>query len=78
MYVEDGVTLEDSTIGPNVSISAGAVVRNSKLRDTIVGAGSRLIGSRLTGSLVGDDVSLEGVHGSVTIGDHSEVRVGPK
>ena len=77
VYVEDGVTLEDSTVGPNVSISAGAIVRNCKLRDTIVGAGSRLIGSRLSGSLVGDDVSLEGVHGSVTIGDNSEVRVGP-
>mgnify|MGYP001378560562 FL=1 len=77
VYVEDGVTLEDSTIGPNVSISSGAVVRNCKLRDTIVGAGSQLVGSRLSGSLVGDNVTLEGVRGSVTIGDDGEVRVGP-
>jgi glucose-1-phosphate thymidylyltransferase len=75
VYVEDGVTLEDSVIGPNVSISAGSIVRNSKLRDTIIGARSQIIASRLSGSLVGDEVQLEAVRGSVTIGDHSEVRI---
>ncbi|HYV97265.1 MAG TPA: sugar phosphate nucleotidyltransferase [Gemmatimonadaceae bacterium] len=75
VYVEDGVTLEDSTIGPNVSISAGAVVRRSKLRDTIIGAKAQVLDSRLSGSMVGDEVVLEGVRGTVTIGDHSEVRV---
>jgi glucose-1-phosphate thymidylyltransferase len=76
VYIEDGVTLERSTIGPNVSISAGAVVRGSTLRDTIVGANSQIVNSRLTMSLIGDEVQLDGVNGSVTIGDHSEVRVG--
>jgi glucose-1-phosphate thymidylyltransferase len=75
VYVEDGVTLENSTIGPNVSISAGAIVRNSELRDTIVGARSTILSSRINDSLIGDDVALEGVNGAVTIGDHSEVRV---
>jgi len=41
VYVEDGVVLENSTIGPNVSLGTGAVVENSTLSDTIVGAGSR-------------------------------------
>jgi len=74
VYIEEGVTLEDSTIGPNVSVSAGTVIRGSKLRDTVVGSGTRITGSRLTGSLVGDQVVLENVRGSVTVGDHSEVR----
>ena len=74
VYVEDGVTLENSTIGPNVSVSSGSVIRESKLRETIVGAGTHITGSRISGSLIGDNVVLENVRGTVNIGDNSEVR----
>ena len=74
VYVEDGVTIENSTIGPNVSISSGATIRGSTLRDTIVGVKSTIVGCDLSASLIGDEVALEGVRGTVTIGDHSEVR----
>ena len=76
VYIEDGVTIRDSTIGPNVSLSRGATVEGSTLRDTIVGAQSRVVGSRLHGSIIGDAVTLEGLTGSVTVGDHSEIRAG--
>jgi glucose-1-phosphate thymidylyltransferase len=76
VYIEDGVTITNSTVGPNVSISAGTVIENSELRDTIVGAGSRVAGCVLAESIVGDSVKLEGVRGRATVGDHSEVRVG--
>jgi glucose-1-phosphate thymidylyltransferase len=75
VYIEDGVELDRCTVGPNVSISSGTVVRGSTLRDSIVGMRSRIIGCNIRESLIGDDVALEGVNGSVTIGDHSEVRV---
>lgn len=75
VYVEDGVTLERSTIGPNVSISSGTVVRGSTLRDAIVGAKSEIVDCALSMSLVGDEVALEGVRGSITVGDHSEIKI---
>ncbi len=75
VYIEDGVTVRDATIGPNVSIGTGSVVERSSVRDTIVGSRSRVISSTLSQSLVGDDTLVEGVHGELTIGDHSEVRV---
>ncbi|CAA9354275.1 MAG: Glucose-1-phosphate thymidylyltransferase [uncultured Gemmatimonadaceae bacterium] len=74
VYIEDNVTLRDSTVGPNVSISAGSVIEGSELRDTVVGANSTIRRSTLANSLVGDGVVLEGVRGEVTVGDHSEVR----
>ena len=74
VYIEDGVTLESCTVGPNVSLGAGSTVRGSTLRDAIVGTNSRVVDSTLTESLIGDEAILEGVHGSVTISDHSEVR----
>src|SRR5262249_32731266 len=42
VYVEDNVTLDASSIGPNVSIHAGSKVSGSELRDTIVGAGATI------------------------------------
>ncbi len=74
VYIEEGVTIRDSTVGPNVSISAGSTIEGSTLRDSIVGAQSRVLGSRLHDSIIGDAVKLEGFAGSVTIGDHGEVR----
>jgi glucose-1-phosphate thymidylyltransferase len=74
VYIEEGVTLTDATVGPNVSIHAGAVIERSALRDTIVGSKSRISDSTLSGSLIGDEVVLEGVKGEVTIGDQSEVH----
>jgi glucose-1-phosphate thymidylyltransferase len=76
VYIEEDVTLIDATVGPNVSLHAGAVVERSALRDTIVGSGSRISDSTLSGSLIGDEVVLEGVKGEVTIGDQSEVHAG--
>ena len=77
VYIEDGVALSGSTVGPNVSIGKGSVIENSTVIRSIVGAGARIRESRISNSLVGDETVLEGVVGEVTVGDHSEVRVSP-
>jgi glucose-1-phosphate thymidylyltransferase len=74
VYIEDNVTLRGSTIGPNVSVSAGSTIEDSELRDTIVGAKSQVRRSALVNSMVGDEAVIEGIRGEVTISDHSEVR----
>jgi len=74
VYIEDGVTVTDSTVGPNVSLSAGAVVERSELRDAIVGANSRVTDCRLHDSVVGESAVLDGLAGSANVGDHSVVR----
>ena len=76
VYIEDGVTIRSSTVGPNVSVSAGTVIEGSTLRDVIVGERSRIIRSRMHDSLIGDEVVIEGFTGDGTIGDHSEIRTG--
>jgi glucose-1-phosphate thymidylyltransferase len=75
VYIEDNVTLADSTIGPNVSISSGSRVERSILVDTIVGNGSTIRGSKLSKSLVGESATVDGVLGKVNVGDHSTVIV---
>ncbi len=74
VYIEENVTLTNSTIGPNVSLGAGSVVEDSTLSDSIVGVNAQIRASTLANSLLGDDVVVEGVSGEVTISDHSEIR----
>jgi len=76
VYIEDGVTLSASKIGPNVSISAGSRVERSQLTNTIVGAGASVMNSTLDGSLIGDAAVVAGVKGHINIGDHSTVKHG--
>jgi glucose-1-phosphate thymidylyltransferase len=75
VYIEDEVTIRNSTIGPNVSLGAGTTVDGAVLKDTIVGSRARIIRSTLSNSLVGDEAVIEGVKGELTVSDHSEVRV---
>ena len=76
VYIEDDVTLSNSTIGPNVSLGAGSKVDGSTLSDTIIGKKANVKGSTLKDSLIGDDVTIEGLKGSITVSDHSEIRAG--
>ena len=74
VYIEDGVTVEHSTVGPNVSIGAGSTIRNATVRDTVAGDGVQIAGATLHDSFLGDQVVVEGVQGRMTLGDHSELR----
>jgi glucose-1-phosphate thymidylyltransferase len=73
VYIEDGVKIERSEIGPNVSVEQGTTISNSRVRNAIIGRDARLNGVELDGSLLGTAVVLKDFEGSASIGDHSEV-----
>jgi glucose-1-phosphate thymidylyltransferase len=73
VHVADGVELEDVEIGPNVSVGTGTRIRGSKLRDTIVGERATVEDCEIHDSLIGDEVEVRGVRGTVDLGDHSRV-----
>jgi glucose-1-phosphate thymidylyltransferase len=73
VYIEDGVTIERSTVGPNVSIEQGTRVTDSTLANAIVGQDCRLTGVQLDGAMLGNHVVAEGIRGTASLGDHSEV-----
>ena len=74
VYIEDDVVLKGARIGPNVSIGRGSVIERSELKDTLVGSNTKIVGSVLENSLIGDSAVIEGVKGELTLSDHSEVR----
>ena len=77
VYIEDGVHIEQSEIGPNVSIEQGSRISGSRIRNTILGRDAKLNRVHLNGSLLGNGVILDGFEGSASIGDHSELSVRP-
>jgi glucose-1-phosphate thymidylyltransferase len=74
-YIEDGVKIARSTVGPNVSIGTGTVIEDCKVRDSIIGEHATIIRSTLHDSVIGNRVVLEGFAGDATVGDDSELRV---
>jgi glucose-1-phosphate thymidylyltransferase len=75
VYIEDGVRITNSTVGPNVSVGAGTVIDGSTVRDTIIGTKATIKTSELSESLIGDEAVLIGAKGAVSVGDHAEVRL---
>jgi glucose-1-phosphate thymidylyltransferase len=73
VLIEDGVTIERSTIGPNVTLESGTRVSGSTLTHVIVGRDGRITDATLDHSLVGNRVTVTGLRGSVTLGDDAEV-----
>lgn len=75
--IGEGVVLESTVVGPNVSIADGSVLRRSKVQNSIIGAGSLLEECEIEQSLIGDHVQARGLRGSASLGDHSEIEGGP-
>jgi glucose-1-phosphate thymidylyltransferase len=59
VLVEEGAQVSGSTIGPNVTIEAGAVVESSTLRDTIVARDAVVRHATVEHSLIGDEAQVE-------------------
>lgn len=73
VLIEDGVVIERSTIGPNVSVEAGTIIRDSVLSHAILGADCSVTGAHLTRSMLGRHAVVRDVKGTAILGDHSEM-----
>ncbi len=75
-YIEQGVIIERSTVGPNVAVEKGTVIRDSEVHDAIIGRQCRIEKSRLHDSMIGDVVTVLDYTGALSVGAHSDVRGG--
>jgi glucose-1-phosphate thymidylyltransferase len=77
VYIEEGVTIERSEIGPNVSLESGTRITGSRLRNTIVGRDAKLSDVQLDASMLGNRVLLNRFRGSASLGDDSDLQGSP-
>jgi len=73
--IEEGVRIERSEIGPNVTLERGADVRDSRIKHSIIGRKSTVVKSDLHHSMLGDRVTAIGLKGFASLGDDSEVTI---
>ena len=53
--IEDGVTLREATVGPNVTVEAGSTIEHATVANSILGRNVRVTRASVRDSLVGDD-----------------------
>jgi glucose-1-phosphate thymidylyltransferase len=71
--IELNCDISDSIIGPNVSIGENTIVKNSIIKDSIIGSYAQLETAVLHQSIVGSDAYLKGLSQSLNIGDSTEI-----
>lgn len=74
VVIGENCELEDSVIGPYVSMRHGVQVKHSVLRECTIGKEVTLIGSTLHDSMIGEYARVAHVNGSLNVGDHSVVE----
>ena len=72
--IAGNVQFEEAAIGPNVSIGSGSTIRRSRLSHCIVGENTVLEDCELQHSLIGDYVEAQGLRGTASVGDHTQIR----
>lgn len=75
VYISDSAHIENSVIGPYVSVAAGATVRDSRIKDSIINAGACINTVTLHNSLIGSDAYVDGAFQELNVGEASEIRV---
>jgi glucose-1-phosphate thymidylyltransferase len=60
VYIEDGVTLKDATIGPNAAIEAGSSIVGGTVANSILGKGVQVKNAKVLGSVIGDKQVIDG------------------
>jgi len=76
VYIDPDAIVEQSVIGPHVSIGSACEIRRSILAETIVDSESNVSDTVLKQSLIGREARVLGSSQSLNVGDSSEVRFG--
>lgn len=73
-YIEEGVVLKNSVVGPHVSIGAGTIIENSVVKNSIVQSKTILKNKLIANSMIGNNVKLEGRMEDLSVGDYNSIK----
>ncbi len=69
VFIHPKAHIENSVIGPYVSIGAESVIRGSIIKDAVIGNAAHITDSQLESSQLGDRTTVTGQTGKIFIGD---------
>lgn len=73
-FIGEKAEISDAVIGPYTSVGAGAVIKSSIVRGSIINDQSKVTGANLSDSMVGVASEVHGQASSVSISDYSVVK----
>jgi glucose-1-phosphate thymidylyltransferase len=73
VYIDESAVIQDSVVGPYVSIAQGVTVTHSILRDSIISENALIQDANLTQSLIGKGAHVRGSAQRLNVGDTSTV-----
>lgn len=68
-FIGENVQIENSIIGPHVSIGSGSKIVNCLLKNSIIQNDSSIVNAILTDSMIGSKVNYKGREADVSLGD---------
>ncbi len=73
VFIAEDAKIENSVIGPYTTIDKGCVIKESIIKNSIVGANSQVKRAMLDGSIVGNNTIVKGTFKRLNIGDSTEI-----
>ena len=73
-YISNGVTLENSIIGPYVSIGENSKIISSKINNSIIQDNTEIYEASFENSMIGNNVTYSGVGKTLNLGDFSNIK----
>lgn len=70
-FIGENVLIENSKIGPNVSVGNNTEIRNSNIDNSLVQEFTRIDHGNLTNSMIGNHAEYYGVSRNISLGDYS-------
>ncbi len=77
VFLHETAVIEYSVIGPFVNLEAHASVRNSVVRNSVIGLGAQIADAVLDGSLIGDNAVITGQTSALIAGDGVTIEIRP-
>ena len=74
VYIAPDAIVERSVIGPHTTVAAGASVRDSVVRNSIVSDGAKVSTSLLEESIIGNSAVVRGHFNRLNVGNSSEIN----
>ena len=74
-YIARGVNIENSKIGPYVSIGENTIIKDSVISNTIIQTNTSLLKVITSNSMIGSNAIVEGTTQEMSLGDYSEIKL---
>lgn len=70
-FIAEGVQINDSVVGPYVSLGANTVIESSIVKNSIIQSNTRILNSNITNSMIGSHVEIRSKQLELSLGDYN-------